>query len=273
MAQLRVENVYLNEIRSFPILTREEELELTIKAKTGDESANHKLIMSNLRLVVKIARNYINKGLGFEDLISEGNIGLIKALNKYDYSKGFRFSTYAIWWIKQSIKKAIINKGREIRIPSYKYDLLTKINSYVFKHLSIVGKYPTPKEIAEETGIPEEKIQGVYVEFQDMLSLNANVGEEIVLEDMVLEKDTEFMEDKIIEDIANQELKKTLDLLNEREKEIIISRYALNGGRALTLEEVGKKYDITRERVRQIEKRALEKLKNKFKKELKDLID
>lgn len=265
--------LYINEIRNYPLLTREEEYELVRKARDGDEQSKQKLVLSNLRLVVKIARNYQSRGLNFEDVISEGNIGLIHAVEKFDPDKGFRFSTYAIWWIKQAIKKAIINKGRDIRIPSYKHDLLNKINNTSMKYITTVGRYPTIRETAAELGMEESKIEEIFLEFQDMSSLNDVIGDELILEDIVLEKDSEFMEDKIIESIIGQEIKKTLDILDEREKEIISARYGIGGDVKLTLEEVGKKFNITRERVRQLEKRALEKLKKEFKREYKEYIE
>lgn len=268
-----ISKIYLNEIKSYPLLTREEEYELVRGVKKGDDQSKQRLILSNLRLVVKVARNYQNRGLNFEDLISEGNIGLIYAVEKFDPEKGFRFSTYAIWWIKQAIKKAIINKGRDIRIPSYKHDLLSKINNTSMKYITTYSRYPSIKEIAAEIGMEEAKIEEIFLEFQDMSSLNDVIGDELILEDVVLEKDSEFMEDKIIETIIGQEVKKTLEILDDREKEIIIARYGIGGDVKLTLEEVGKKFNITRERVRQIEKRALEKLRKEFKKEFKEYID
>lgn len=268
-----VSKLYLNEIRSYPLLTRDEEYDFVRKARNGDDQSKQRLILSNLRLVVKIARNYQNRGLNFEDLISEGNIGLIHAVEKFDPEKGFRFSTYAIWWIKQAIKKAIINKGRDIRIPSYKHDILSKINNASMKYITSYSRYPSIKEISAEIGMEESKVEEIFLEFQDMSSLNDIIGDELILEDVVLEKDSEFMEDKIIESIIGEEIKKSLDILEDREREIILARYGIGGDAKLTLEEVGKKFNITRERVRQIEKRALEKLKKEFKKEFKEYIE
>ena len=265
-------SLYLNDIRKHEILTKEEEQELLIKAKSGDEQAKQQLILSNLRLVVNIAKNYSNKGLGFIDLISEGNFGLIHAIDKFDYTKGYRFSTYAVWWIKQAITKAIISKGREIRIPSYKHDILNKVNKFIMGHITEQSSYPSIEAIAEGTGLDNKKIQKVMLEFQDMLSLNASIGDDIYLEDTISQADEESLENKVLGDIAKEEINAILGHLKPREKDILTLRYGLFGQEIQTLEEVGKRFNITRERVRQIEKKTLDKLRIKYSEQLREYL-
>ena len=265
-------SLYLNDIRKHEILTKEEEQDLLIKAKSGDEQAKQQLILSNLRLVVNIAKNYSNKGLGFIDLISEGNFGLIHAIDKFDYTKGYRFSTYAVWWIKQAITKAIISKGREIRIPSYKHDILNKVNKFIMGHITDQSSYPSIEAIAEGTGLDNKKIQKVMLEFQDMLSLNASIGDDIYLEDTISQADEESLENKVLGDIAKEEINAILGHLKPREKDILTLRYGLFGQEIHTLEEVGKRFNITRERVRQIEKKTLDKLRIKYSEQLREYL-
>ena len=265
-------SLYLNDIRKHEILTKEEEQELLIKAKSGDEQAKQQFILSNLRLVVNIAKNYSNKGLGFIDLISEGNFGLIHAIDKFDYTKGYRFSTYAVWWIKQAVTKAIISKGREIRIPSYKHDILNKVNKFIMGYITEYSSYPSIDSIAQGTGLEEKKIQKVMLEFQDMLSLNASIGDDIYLEDTISQADEESLENKVLGEIAKEEINAILGLLKPREKDILTLRYGLFGEEIHTLEEVGKKFNITRERVRQIEKKTLDKLRLKYSEQLKEYL-
>ena len=262
-------SLYLRDIRNYKVLNKEEELELLLRAKQDDEEAKDKLILSNLRLVVNIAKNYVNKGLGFIDLISEGNFGLIHAIEKFDPSKGFRFSTYAVWWIKQSITKAIISKGREIRIPSYKHDLLNKVNKYILEHVMKTSSYPSLEQIAEGTGISEKKVQKVMLEFQDLISLNAAIGDDIYLEDTISQDEEDSLENQVLGEIERTEINEMLNVLKPREKEILKLRYGLDGYEIHTLEEIGQKFSITRERVRQIEKKTLQNLKNRFSEELK----
>ena len=265
-------SLYLNDIRKHEILTKEEEQELLIKAKSGDEQAKQQFILSNLRLVVNIAKNYSNKGLGFIDLISEGNFGLIHAIDKFDYTKGYRFSTYAVWWIKQAVTKAIISKGREIRIPSYKHDILNKVNKFIMGYITEYSSYPSIDSIAQGTGLEEKKIQKVMLEFQDMLSLNASIGDDIYLEDTISQADEESLENKVLGEIAKEEINAILGLLKPREKDILTLRYGLFGQEIHTLEEVGKKFNITRERVRQIEKKTLDKLRIKYSDQLREYL-
>lgn len=262
-------SLYLQDIRNYEILTKEEELELLIKAKEGCEEAKNRLILCNLRLVVNMAKSYVNKGLGFIDLISEGNFGLMHAIDKFDVDKGFRFSTYAVWWIKQSISKAIISKGREIRIPSYKHDLLNKVNKYIMGHVMEKGGYPSIEEIAKGLGFSIKKVQKVMLEFQDLLSLNASIGDDIFLEDTISQEDDKSLEDEVLNEIGRNEINEILEVLKPREKEILKLRYGIGGYEIHTLEEIGKNFDITRERVRQIEKKTLQKLRTRFSEELK----
>lgn len=252
---------YLEDIRNYEILKKDEEIELLKKAKAGDNEAKNKLIVSNLRLVVNVAKNYVNRGLSLIDLISEGNFGLIYAIEKFDMNKGFRFSTYAVWWIKQSITKAIICKGRGIRIPSYKYDLLSKVNRYVLKRVREYGVYPTVDEISEELEIEKEKIEEIMVAFQDPMSLSMSIGDDIRLEDVIADGEDNTLEDSIIEEIQRSEVRQIVKVLADREKQILKLRFGLDGEEIHTLEEIGQTFNITRERVRQIEKKTLHKLK------------
>jgi len=233
-------SLYLKDIRQYEILTKEEELKLLIAAKNGCEESKEKLILSNLRLVVNVAKKYTRKGLGLIDLISEGNFGLIHAIKKFDVDKGFRFSTYAVWWIKQSITKSIISKGREIRIPSYKYDMLNKINKYIMNHVMKTSKYPDFNQISKGLDIPEDKIQKVMLEFQDLMSLNASIGEDIFLEDTISQPEEQSLENQVLREIGKEEITKMLDALKPREKEIVKLRYGIDGYDIHTLEEIGK---------------------------------
>ncbi len=262
-------SLYLKDIRQYEILTKEEELKLLIAAKSGCEESKEKLILSNLRLVVNVAKKYTRKGMGLIDLISEGNFGLIHAIKKFDVDKGFRFSTYAVWWIKQSITKSIISKGREIRIPSYKYDMLNKVNKYIMNHVMETSKYPDFNQISKGLGMPEDKIQKVMLEFQDLMSLNASIGEDIFLEDTISQPEEQSLENQVLRGIGREEITKMLDALKPREKEIVKLRYGIDGYDIHTLEEIGKTFNITRERVRQIEKKTLLKLKTRFSEELR----
>ena len=261
-------SLYLNDIRKFEILDRAEEEKLLKKVKEGDLEAKNKLILCNLRLVISVAKNYMNKGMTLIDLISEGNFGLIRAIDKFDLEKGFRFSTYAVWWIKQSITKAVMSKGREIRIPSYKYDLLNKINKIIVEEMMNTGDYPSNEIIAEKLGLSPEKVASIMVEFQEVVSLNASVGDNIYLEDIILNEDSESLENDIINEISKKKIYEILDNLEDREKDILYRRYGLNGYDIHTLEQVGEAFNITRERVRQIEKKTLTKLRKKYDKEL-----
>ena len=257
-------SLYLNDIQKYELLTKEEEYELLRKIREDkDEDARHLLILSNLRLVISVAKKSMGNGLLLIDLISEGNIGLIKAINKFDYEKGHRFSTYAVWWIKQSIKKAVINKGRDIRIPSYKYEQLSKVNRTIMEYISEFGETPTTKYIAEKTELKESEVVLLLNEFQDILSLNETIGDNIFLEDVIGASDN--IEEKIIKEDQLAEMRELLDnILSDREKEILELRYGLYDNKIHTLKEIGDMLSITRERVRQIEKKAITKLKLHF---------
>ena len=257
-------SLYLNDIQKYELLTKEEEYELLRKIREDkDEDARHLLILSNLRLVISVAKKSMGNGLLLIDLISEGNRGLIKAINKFDYEKGHRFSTYAVWWIRQSIKKAVINKGRDIRIPSYKYEQLSKVNRTIMEYISEFGEEPTTKYIADKTELKESKVVLLLNEFQDILSLNETIGDNIFLEDVIGASDN--IEEKIIKEDQLAEMRDLLDnILSDREKEILELRYGLYDNKIHTLKEIGDMLSITRERVRQIEKKAITKLKLHF---------
>ncbi|MFA6709378.1 MAG: sigma-70 family RNA polymerase sigma factor [Fusobacterium sp.] len=265
-------SLYLKDIRKYKILEKSEEEELLLRAKAGDSEAKNQLILCNLRLVVSVAKKYMSKGMNFIDLISEGNLGLIHAIDKFDLSKGYRFSTYAVWWIKQSITKAVINKGREIRIPSYKYDLFNKVNKVVMRRFVKDGKRVSEKEISQEIGISEKKVKSIMQEFQEILSLNMEVGENIYLEDTLINKSSKDLEEKIMEKLGKEKVHEILDTLELREKEILKRRYGLDGYDINTLEEIGYEFKITRERVRQLEKKTLLKLRKKFNKDLGEIL-
>ena len=260
--------IYLNDIRKYKILTKEEEEQLLLKVKAGDIEAKNKLIVSNLRLVVNIAKSYLNKKMSLIDMISEGNIGLIHAVEKFDTDKGYRFSTYAVWWIKQSISKALINKGREIRVPSYKYDLYNKINKFILDEMVRTGEYPTNEEVAEKLNLKLKTVEDAGLDFQEIMSLSEEVGENIFLEDTLAIQDKTDIEKDFINKMGREKVKNMVNDLTTREREILKRRYGLDGYDIHTLEEIGETFSITRERVRQLEKKTLEKLRKKYRKDL-----
>lgn len=263
---LNLISLYLSDLQNYQLLSKEEEYELLRRIREeNDEQARQLLILSNLRLVISTAKKSMGNGLPLIDLISEGNIGLIKAINKFDYKTGHRFSTYAVWWIKQAIKKATINKGRDIRIPSYKYEQIAKVNKIMSEYVSEYGQPPSTEYIAEKMDLKENKVILLINEFQDIMSLNETIGENIYLEDIIGEENN--IEDEIIKDDQILEMKELLaSVLTDREQQILELRYGLYEQKIHTLKEIGDIMNITRERVRQIEKKAILKLKHHFQK-------
>ena len=262
---LNLMSLYLSDIQKYRLLTKEEEQELFKRIREeNDDQARQLLILSNLRLVISTAKKLLGNGLPLIDLISEGNIGLIKAINKFDYDKGHRFSTYAVWWIKQSIKKAIINTGRDIRIPSYKYEQLTKVNKVITEYTNRHGEAPSIEYIAKEVELKETKVVLLLNEFQDVISLNETIGDNIYLEDVIGEEAS--VEEEMIKEDQLIEMRELLEkILSDRERNILELRYGLYDNKIHTLKEIGEILNITRERVRQIEKKAIIKLNNHFK--------
>ena len=262
---LNLMSLYLSDIQKYRLLTKEEEQELFKRIREeNDDQARQLLILSNLRLVISTAKKLLGNGLPLIDLISEGNIGLIKAINKFDYDKGHRFSTYAVWWIKQSIKKAIINTRRDIRIPSYKYEQLTKVNKVITEYTNRHGEAPSIEYIAKEVELKETKVVLLLNEFQDVISLNETIGDNIYLEDVIGEEAS--VEEEMIKEDQLIEMRELLEkILSDRERNILELRYGLYDNKIHTLKEIGEILNITRERVRQIEKKAIIKLKNHFK--------
>lgn len=268
--------MYLRDIGKYPLLTREEEIELAKKIEQGDIEARNKLISCNLRLVVSIAKKYMNRGLQFLDLIQEGNIGLMKAVDKFDYNRELKFSTYATWWIRQGIQRAISDQGRLIRIPVHMGDIISKLSKVTRQLVQEKGREPTTAELAERLEMPEEKILYIQRISQDPVSFETPVGQEDdsylgdFLEDTNSLSPSEVAENKMLKEI----LIKVLQTLTPREQKVIRLRYGIDDGRQRTLEEVGKEFNVTRERIRQIETKALQKLRQPQRlKMLKDYYD
>lgn len=268
--------VYLKEIGRVPLLTPEEEIELAIRIIDGDESAKKRLSEANLRLVVSIAKRYVGRGMQFLDLIQEGNLGLIKAVEKFDYTKGFKFSTYATWWIRQAITRAIADQARTIRIPVHMVETINKLVRIQRQLLQSLGREPTPEEIAEEMGLTPERVREIQKISQEPVSLETPIGEE---EDSQL---GDFIEDDaaiVPPDAASfsmlqEQLAKTLEGLAERERKVISLRFGLEDGHPRTLEEVGREFGVTRERIRQIESKTLAKLRHPSRSQkLKDYLE
>lgn len=268
--------VYLKEIGSVPLLSAEEELDLAQRTAEGDEKAKKRLSEANLRLVVSIAKRYLGRGMHFLDLIQEGNLGLIKAVEKFDYSKGFKFSTYATWWIRQAITRAIADQARTIRIPVHMVETMNKVKKVSGQLLHSNGREPTPEEISEELNLPVEKIKEIMRASQDPVSLETPIGEEddSHLGDFIPDSDAPAPADEASHTMLKEQLLEVMDTLTPREKKVLQMRFGINNGRPQTLEEVGKEFDVTRERIRQIEAKALRKLRHPSRsKKLKDYLD
>ena len=256
--------MYLREIGKIPLLSYEEELELAKRILKGDEEAKQKLAESNLRLVVSIAKKYVGRGMLFLDLIQEGNMGLIKAVEKFDYTKGYKFSTYATWWIRQAITRAIADQARTIRIPVHMVETINKLIRTSRHLLQQNGREPTPEEIAKEMEIPVEKVMEIQKIAQDPVSLETPIGEEddSHLGDFIQDEDSPAPQDSAAYTLLKEQLEDVMETLTPREAKVLRLRFGLEDGKARTLEEVGKEFMVTRERIRQIEAKALRKLRH-----------
>ena len=256
--------MYLREIGKIPLLSYEEEAELAQRILKGDEEAKQKLAESNLRLVVSIAKKYVGRGMLFLDLIQEGNMGLIKAVEKFDYNKGFKFSTYATWWIRQAITRAIADQARTIRIPVHMVETINKLIRTSRQLLQQNGREPTPEEIAKEMEISVEKVMEIQKIAQDPVSLETPIGEEddSHLGDFIQDEDSPAPQDSAAHTLLREQLEEVMNTLTPREAMVLKLRFGLEDGKARTLEEVGKQFDVTRERIRQIEAKALRKLRH-----------
>ena len=268
--------MYLKEIGKVPLLTAEEEIELAKRMENGDEEAKKRLAEANLRLVVSIAKRYVGRGMLFLDLIQEGNLGLIKAVEKFDYNKGFKFSTYATWWIRQAITRAIADQARTIRIPVHMVETINKLVRVSRQLLQELGREPTPEEIAERMEIPVERVREILKISQEPVSLETPIGEEedSHLGDFIQDDNVPVPADAAAFTLLREQLKEVLGTLTEREQKVLRLRFGLDDGRARTLEEVGKEFNVTRERIRQIEAKALRKLRHPSRsRKLKDYLD
>ena len=268
--------MYLKEIGKVPLLTAEEEIEIAKRLETGDEEAKKKLSEANLRLVVSIAKRYVGRGMLFLDLIQEGNLGLIKAVEKFDYRKGFKFSTYATWWIRQAITRAIADQARTIRIPVHMVETINKLIRVSRQLLQQYGHEPTPEDIAKEMGISEAQVREIIKIAQEPVSLETPIGEEedSHLGDFIADDDTPAPAEAASFALMKEQLLDVLDTLTPREEKVLRLRFGLDDGRQRTLEEVGKEFNVTRERIRQIEAKALRKLRHPSRsKKLKDYLD
>ena len=256
--------MYLKEIGKVPLLTPEEEVELAIQMSEGNEEAKHRMTEANLRLVVSIAKRYVGRGMLFLDLIQEGNLGLIKAVEKFDYTKGYKFSTYATWWIRQAITRSIADQSRTIRIPVHMSEIINKTYRVARSLLQELGREPTEEEIAKEMDLPVEKVRDILKVSADPISLDTPIGEEddSHLGDFIKDDTIMGPEDAAAYTMLQDQIGKLLDTLSEREKRVLVLRFGLKDGRTRTLEEVGKEFGVTRERIRQIEAKALRKLRH-----------
>ena len=268
--------VYLKEIGRVPLLTSEEEVELAIRISDGDVTAKQRLSEANLRLVVSIAKRYLGRGMQFLDLIQEGNLGLIKAVEKFDYTKGFKFSTYATWWIRQAITRAIADQARTIRIPVHMVETINKVKKVQSQLLHQNGHEPSPDEIAEEIDMPVDKVREIMRVAQEPVSLETPIGEEedSHLGDFIPDNDAPAPADAASHTMLREQLSDVLSTLTPREAKVLKLRFGLEDGRSRTLEEVGKEFNVTRERIRQIEAKALRKLRHPSRsRKLKDYLD
>lgn len=268
--------VYLKEIGRVPLLTSEEEVRLAIAIKDGNEAAKKRLSEANLRLVVSIAKRYLGRGMQFLDLIQEGNLGLIKAVEKFDYTKGFKFSTYATWWIRQAITRAIADQARTIRIPVHMVETINKVKKVSSQLLHTTGHEPTADEISEELDMPVDKVREIMRVAQEPVSLETPIGEEedSHLGDFIQDNNVEVPADAATYTLLHEQLMDVLSTLTEREQKVLRLRFGLDDGRPRTLEEVGRQFNVTRERIRQIEAKALRKLRHPSRsKILKDYLD
>ncbi len=268
--------VYLKEIGRVPLLSPEEEIELAIRIMDGDEKAKKRLSEANLRLVVSIAKRYVGRGMQFLDLIQEGNLGLIKAVEKFDYTKGFKFSTYATWWIRQAITRAIADQARTIRIPVHMVETINKVKKVSSQLLHKNGHEPTAEEIADELDMPVDKVREIMRVAQEPVSLETPIGEEedSHLGDFIQDDEAPAPADAASHTLLKEQLGDVLSTLTAREEKVLRLRFGLEDGRPRTLEEVGKEFDVTRERIRQIEAKALRKLRHPSRsKKLKDFLD
>ena len=268
--------MYLKEIGKVPLLSAEEEIELAKRMENGDQEAKKRLAEANLRLVVSIAKRYVGRGMLFLDLIQEGNLGLIKAVEKFDYRKGYKFSTYATWWIRQAITRAIADQARTIRIPVHMVETINKLIRISRQLLQEYGREPTSEEIAKEMGITVEKVREILKISQEPVSLETPIGEEedSHLGDFIKDDNVPVPADAATFTLLKEQLEEVLGTLTEREQKVLTLRFGLEDGRARTLEEVGKEFNVTRERIRQIEAKALRKLRHPSRsRKLKDYLE
>lgn len=268
--------MYLKEIGKIPLLTAEEEIELAIRMANGDEAAKQRMAEANLRLVVSIAKRYVGRGMLFLDLIQEGNLGLIKAVEKFDYTKGYKFSTYATWWIRQAITRAIADQARTIRIPVHMVETINKVIRVSRQLLQELGHDPTPEEIADEMSMPVEKVRDILKIAQEPVSLETPIGEEedSHLGDFIPDEDASEPSEAASFTLLKEQLTSVLSTLTPREEKVLRLRFGIEDGRTRTLEEVGKEFNVTRERIRQIEAKALRKLRHPSRsKKLRDFLN
>ena len=268
--------MYLKEIGKVPLLSADEEVELAKRMAEGDEDAKKRLAEANLRLVVSIAKRYVGRGMLFLDLIQEGNLGLIKAVEKFDYHKGFKFSTYATWWIRQAITRAIADQARTIRIPVHMVETINKLIRVSRQLLQELGREPTPEEISAELDMPVERVREILKISQEPVSLETPIGEEedSHLGDFIQDDNVPVPAEAAAQTLLKEQLDEVLDTLTEREQKVLRLRFGMDDGRARTLEEVGKEFDVTRERIRQIEAKALRKLRHPSRsRKLRDYLD